>query len=133
MQMALTRRRAQTPFSLEHVDEVTGDNVLQLMWAVSNHGYRWTDDPPALRAARRLAGGAQPLGRLDLLAANHKQHTLLMQLAALVSAQQPRHHWGWGQEYHEIPVPGWITALPMDVLQAWQQARAPLIKSVLPR
>jgi len=86
MRMALTRRRVQTPFNLEHVEEKTGDNVLHLMWNENNRGYRWRGHHPALRAARRLAGEAQPLGRLDLLAVNHRQQTSLMQLAALVSA-----------------------------------------------
>jgi hypothetical protein len=128
MQMAQTSRRAQVPFSLEHVDERTGDNVLHLLWKKGSRRCRWGDYPAVLRAAQRLVGDAQLLQRLDLLAVNRKRETPLMRLAALVNQQEPRRVWYPFSQV--IPVPDWIIALPMSMLRAWQEARAPLVKSV---
>ena len=127
MQMVQTRRRAQIPFSLGHVDDETGDSVLHLIWAESSEP--WGQNPPALRAAQRLAGEAQLLGRLDLLAANRNQETPLMRLAALAS-ESPRRY--WYPPSLVIPVPDWIAALPTLILQSWQAARLPRYKSVTP-
>lgn len=60
MQMVQIRRHGQIPFSLGHVDDETGDSGLHLMWAESSEP--WGENPPALRAAQRLAGEAQLLG-----------------------------------------------------------------------
>ena len=127
-QMALTSRRAQVPFSLDHVDERTGDSVLHLMWKKGSRRCGWGDYPAVLRAAHRLVGDAQLLQRLDLLAVNRKRETPLMRLAALVNQQEPRR--AWYPFSHVIPVPDWIIALPINVLRAWQRARTPLVKSV---